>query len=119
MCLTNERHIMHQHLIPLVITGCLLTGCAAQGNLRSQLCDPSGLCHSDTPLALAKPVLIRTVADPGQLHPKQKDAYAFALIDSGPYCQVFMPQASGPYDARWHSLLWHELRHCAEGNYHG
>ncbi len=92
----------------------LMSGCVQVG-----ACDMSGECHPDRPLNPPRPVLLRMVDDPAPLHPGSKDAYAFALIDSGPFCQVFLPKPLGPSDHTWQTLLWHELRHCAEGNYHG
>jgi len=91
----------------------------ALGACTPAYCDPSGACHPQAALGMDRPVLLRLMNKPNSIYPGEGRAYAFALPESGPFCQVFLPEPSGPQDNEWQSLLWHELRHCAEGEYHG
>ena len=45
------------------------------------------------------------------------DRFAYN-IDFPQYCLIAMPPARFPRDPDWAAMLWHELRHCAEGAWH-
>ena len=87
--------------------------------------DPAGLHHDGEAMALNDGREIRlivkslddiqrefagTIAD-------NPDRLAYA-INFPQHCLVVVPPARYPNDPEWAAILWHELRHCAEGAYH-
>lgn len=113
-------------LIPSFLSLLMLLGCS---NLPYQ--DITGLSHPNKKLNVLKTKVIILRFDTKEsiklryielnhgknLRDNDETVFAFATFNEGT-CSIYLPYPEGPKDADWQGLLWHELRHCYEGDYH-